>query len=529
VLTHNPTTYQATSGYMAFDNGSFELRSPSPNNDYRSATWTGLTTLGWHHYLIYQQYDSGSDPEVKLYQDGVLKSSPTIFSYDDGTSPSPPTNDLLAVWYDPRFLFTQMHWVIGAQVQHWDDPTQANTPITANGAYQIDPMQGVLSQFVSYWTSVPAFTDTATRQQLYNNGYVDLGNMGTSSGLARPNIYLRLQNYRDVDQLGSLAFTPQNSVEWREITNLDYSPPGQSTVHYLLTGIHEGTTADNFGNGFLAIADLECAVSGVFLFELPISAEFATAILGQRVRTADAALVSHLTITAQAQVQASLAATLNAQSTLGSVNVDRFRAGAATLAATASITVEQGFLRVAAALLTASATLACEPTEIEAIQGAAALISTATLAADVNNIIFMQATLSSESTVTAEATLIPPVRADASLTAEFSLVITAGGVYGGISLEASAGTLTVSISATRGAGSTIAATATQLVQPTKRTGIPLTNLSVQGFTLTAGDIINFEPSLTYVIPEESRELMILGESREYIIEQETRLLTLLEG
>lgn len=528
VLTHNPTTFNAASGYMAFDNGSFELRSPSPNNDYRSATWTGLATEGWHHYLIYQTPTVGAEnPLVKLYQDGVLKSDPAIFSYDDGTSPSPPTDDLLAVWFDPRFLFSDLNWCVGAQVQHLERTSPA--PGNEVAAYTIQPIQGVLSQFVSYWTSVPDFTDTATRQQLYNNGYVDLGNMGTSSGLARPNIYLRLQNYRDVKQLGSLSFDQAGAVRWLELTNLDFVPPSQSNVRYVLANDHEGSVQDNFGNGFLAIADLTCAVSGVFLFELPISAEFSTSILGQRVRTADAALICTSTLAAQAQVQASLAATLNAQATLGSVNVDRFRAGAATLASSASITVEQGFLRVAAALLTASATLACEPTEIEAIQGAAALTTTTTVAADVNNIIFMQATADAEFAVTAEATLIPPVRADASLTSAFSIVITAGGVYGGISLEASAGTLTVSISATRGAGSTIAATATQLVQPTKRTGIPLTNLSVQGFTLTAGDIINFEPSLTYVIPEETRLLMILGESREYIIEQETRLLTLLEG
>jgi hypothetical protein len=54
-------------------------------------------------------------------------------------------------------------------------------------------------------------------------------------------------------------------------------------------------------------------------------------------------------------------------------------------------------------------------------------------------------------------------------------------------------------------------------------------LQSQGFQLTAGDIINFEPSLTYTIPEETRVLLVRMESREYIIEQETRQLILLEG
>ena len=525
VLTHNPTTYNAASGYMAFDNGSFELRSPSPNNDYRTATWTGLATEGWHHYLIYQTPAVGAEnPLVKLYQDGVLKADPAIYSFDDGTSPSPPTDDLLAVWYDPRQLFSNMHWCIGAQVQHWDDDfNEVNF-----GAYQVQPMQGVLSQFVSYWTTVPDFTNTAIRQQLYNNGYVDLGNMGTQSGLAQPKIYLRLQNYRDVEQLGSVNFTVPNSLVWREITNTSYTPISGGAVRYILTGAHEGTVQDNFGNGFLAITDLECSVSGVFLFELPISAEFTTAIAGQRVRTANAALVCTSTITAQAQTQASLAATLLAQSTV-SADAARTRTTATAITATASMTIEQGFLQVAFADLACMSQLACDATEIEAIQAAAALTSTATVTADVNNVLFMQATASAEFAVTAEATLIPPVRATASLTAEFSLVINAGGVYGGISLEASAGTLTADISVIRGASAQLTATVSTNIIPNKRTGIPLTNLSVNGFTVIAGDIINFEPSLIYVIPEETRGLLILAESREYMIAQETRQLTLLEG
>jgi hypothetical protein len=173
--------------------------------------------------------------------------------------------------------------------------------------------------------------------------------------------------------------------------------------------------------------------------------------------------------------------------------------------------------------------LTCEPTEIEAIQGAAALTTTASLAADVNNIIFMQATASAAFAVTSEATLIPPVRADAILTAAFSLVINAGGVYGNISLVASAGTLAADVSVIRGASAQLTATATQTTQPNKRTGIAPTTLQVAGFVLTAGDIINFEPSLTYYVPQETRTLFVLPESREYIIEQETRQLILLEG
>ena len=532
VLTHHPTGNNSN-GYMKFTEGSFELRSPHPSNDYRTATWTGLTTTGWHHYIVYQEPISGAvNPVIKLYQDGVLKSDPTIFTFSDGVEPPvPPSDDLLAVYFEQQFNY--LHWAIGAEVNLWRDSINEIT----NAARTIQPMQGILSQFVSYWTTVPDFTDSAIRQKLYNAGYVDLGNSGTLSGLAQPNIYLRLQNYRDVGQLGSLdlyanagsnGIPPAPRIEWREISQFGYNPTWDNQ-DWILTSLHEGEVQDNFGNGFLVIADLECSVSGVFLFELPISAEFTTTILGQRVRTADAALVCTSTLSAQAQAELSFASTLNAQATLGSVNVDRFRATAAALTASSAITVEQGFLQVAAATLTSTATLTCEPTEIEAIQGAAALTTTASLAADVNNIIFMQATASAAFAVTSEATLIPPVRADAILTAAFSLVINAGGVYGNISLVASAGTLAADVSVIRGASAQLTATATQTTQPNKRTGIAPTTLQVAGFVLTAGDIINFEPSLTYYVPQETRTLFVLPESREYIIEQETRQLILLEG
>jgi len=431
----------------------------------------------WHHYgIFWQKFVPSADTTgyaLRLYIDGSQVGSQTASSL-------PANQRITGTWYSPLDLGydTQVEM---AQLAVW----------------------GNAGNFVSN-------DYTTLDTDIYNAGYVELGSSGTVNGNT-PYIYDRLDS--------------PYSANVRGVLNYTLSDP-RNESYYTLTDANQ---ADLPLQGIIARTNLVCNVSGVFLFELPISAEFSTSILGQRVRTADAALICTSTLASQAQVQASLAATLNAEATLGSVNVDRFRAGAATLASTASITVEQGFLQVAAALLTSTATLTCEPTEIEAIQGAAALTSTATLAADVNNIIFMQATASSEFTVTAEATLIPPVRADASLTAAFSLVINAGGVYGSISLVASAGTLTADISVIRGASAQLTAQATQTAQPTKRTGIAPTTLQVAGFVLTTGDIINFEPSLTYYVPEETRTLFVLPESRALEIEQETRQLTLLEG
>jgi hypothetical protein len=62
-----------------------------------------------------------------------------------------------------------------------------------------------------------------------------------------------------------------------------------------------------------------------------------------------------------------------------------------------------------------------------------------------------------------------------------------------------------------------------------RIGIGATTLACQGFVLTVGDIINFDPALTLMISQETRTLRILPENRQLWIEQETRLYKLLKG
>jgi hypothetical protein len=531
VLTHHPTG-DYNNGYMKFTEGSFELRSPFNSADYRTATWTGLSTTGWHHYIVYQEPISGAvNPVVKLYQDGVLKTDPTIFTFSDGNEPpTPPSDDLLAVYFETQFSY--LHWAIGAQVNRWRD----NINEISNAARTIEPMQGVLSQFVSYWTTVPDFTDSATRLKLYNEGYVDLGNLGTLSGLTQPNIYLRLQNHRDVRQLGSLdlyanagnnGIPPAPRLEWREISQFGYNPAWDNQ-DWTLSSLHEGSAADDFGLGFLAIADLECSVSGVFLFELPINAESVMSVSGARIRTGTVNADASAAVQAQGQGVFGLTAALSANTT-AVITGARTRTTAATISASSTMFVEEGELLIAFANLSSAFTLACEPTEIEAIQGGAALTSEFTLAADVNNVLFISASASSQTTLAVDATVIPPVRAEAALTATTTLSAIIGGRFELASLEVAAATLTATAVVTRGARSTITATATVFASTSKQTGIAPTTLQVAGFVLVAGDIINLEPSLTYYIPQETRSLLVLPESRLIEIEQETRQLTLLEG
>jgi hypothetical protein len=54
------------------------------------------------------------------------------------------------------------------------------------------------------------------------------------------------------------------------------------------------------------------------------------------------------------------------------------------------------------------------------------------------------------------------------------------------------------------------------------------SISALHSTLIAGDVLNLDPFLTLIIPEETRTVKVLEESRQIDIEQETRSL-IIEG
>ena len=96
-------------------------------------------------------------------------------------------------------------------------------------------------------------------------------------------------------------------------------------------------------------------------------------------------------------------------------------------------------------------------------------------------------------------------------------------------LTASSGTMTVNAVKRVGAVVNIASVFGQTTVGFKYTGIGSTTLQVQGFQLTVGDVINLDPALTYLIPQETREYPILPESRLYVIQGESRELIILRG
>lgn len=524
VFTHHPTGTYAN-GHMKFTSSSFQLRSPHPSQDYRTATWSNLNTAGWHHYIVYQDYSS-PDPLVKLYVDGVLQSEPTIFTYDDGnTPPSPPTDDLLAVWYETNTQY--LHWVIGAEMTSWRDSINQDT----NLALSIEPMQGGLSQFVSYWTTVPDFTDSATRQKLYNLGPVELGEQGTSSGLARPNIYLRLSNYQDLVQRGSLnlyaAPGPNNQppaprIQWREITDLDYNPDWDNN-NWVLTDIHTADVQDGQGEGFLA--GFTFSVDTVTVLETQsnlASTATLTAVIGLR-SSGVVSMVCASTLTASAIKTVGAASAISATATQTAVN-QRVRYAGADLTSSATLSAVAYKVQPAAATLTFTATQTATGYRIQRATASLQAQSTFTATIDdrTRDAIVLEAGVSTLSiTYTRLRIAASSLSSTASIGLEY-LVVKAVGSAMTSTATISANAVKVIVSqGTLSAQFTIASTVFRAI-------IAQAHLQVTGFVLTQGDILNFDPCREISVDQETRTRRILPESRLLIVEPATRHLNVVQ-
>ena len=149
-----------------------------------------------------------------------------------------------------------------------------------------------------------------------------------------------------------------------------------------------------------------------------------------------------------------------------------------------------------------SAALSAEVEKVITGSSTANVISTLTL--DIAKITGISCSLSSTATITAQGirnrAAVAPLTATASLSAQAQRI-----------KEASAG-LTSQFTGLFVFGKIVRITA---------------NLSAQGFQITAGDVINLDPALTYVVPPETRSLMIRPEDREYSVSGETRVYKLI--
>ena len=271
-------------------------------------------------------------------------------------------------------------------------------------------------------------------------------------------------------------------------------------------------------------------VVGITTAVLSVSNQFVTTELVANIaviRSAQSSLESNFAITAQGLGIFGITAnfTSNASLTATPFRIKQF---VCTLTAEATITAIVGPIEQFNSNLTSEFTLDADAVVKPPVRAEAFLLCTSTVTVDAASFTDTTTLMFSLGTLTADITVIPPIRIEADLVAETALTVIIGTIEQFAILTASAGTMTVNAVKTASAQGQITAQATVSCAPVKFTGIILT-LTAFNTQLTLGDVINLDPALTYVIPQETREYPILPETRLYEIESETRELIILKG
>lgn len=148
------------------------------------------------------------------------------------------------------------------------------------------------------------------------------------------------------------------------------------------------------------------------------------------------------------------------------------------------------------------------------------LSSSTTVSADVVRIQPGTVSMSAEFALNCQATLIPPVRGSADLSAQSSLTAEAEVRISAAADFASAFTQTTQINKRTGVIANVSS-----VFNVDATGFKVVfgnaQLLSQGFILTVGRVFGFDDYTTYIVEQETRNLLISTESRQWIIDQET--------
>jgi len=513
----------------------------------REIRWYNLPQDGWHHYIFYQ-YQSAYERQnnepanypttnIQLYVDGELWTDYQVL-YHQKTNVAATARDAIALWdYDTRSGSAQdaLIWSIGASISDWYD--QVNSDV--NTADDIQLATGAITQFVAYWQQyTPDITDSAVRLKLYNQGWVNLGEQGTTSGLNRPNVYIGLTRGSDNQQRGllrpSLSESAQGNIlptddnyahfdarlQRRTKTN-SYTPTWSNNV-YSNTGYRAGSATDIFAPGLLGYFILTAAPTTALFAIAPLSVTATLTATTGLLLTGTAAITSTATVVCGPNYTAAYSADLASQFTQTTLQT-KFTGYAADLSS--QFTIEARVESSTDFLIDdySQFTLVCNATLIPPVRATADLSSQATLTAQVGFVKQATADLSSLATVTADATVIPPIRATADLSSQFTVTARPGFFKdsGSIALSAQASIVCNNQIFADIGRTTLAARATMTVAPVKLVNVTANFTSIVS-ELALIDVFNILPELQIKVPAESRTKRVTAESRLYTPAQETR-------
>lgn len=346
--------------------------------------------------------------------------------------------------------------------------------------------------------------------------YKDLGSDGTASGLDQPKQFVKLNNYSSISNGGTLG----GSYAWKKLvynsgTNLKLYTLQDHTPTSINNGVEQINTTNSTFN---LLAD-------------GVVSQFVTANLNSS---------SNLSIQASKSVGVNADITANAAAETAALRTKQLAADI----------LSEGFVlsavaKVADFVVPMTVTSQFVANGTTNILGSATINSDTNLLADINLQATADAVLNTESTLTAGFNVVISADAvlssDSALAAEFDRLIlasadlnsatdllaqTVGNVTGGADLVTEF-TLTAQGLKTARANADITASA-QLTASVDRVVRFSADIASQGFVLVAGEVLQLDPELTYVIEQETRTLVITGESRLLEVDQESRVYIITE-
>jgi hypothetical protein len=469
----------------------------------------------YHHYLLlvdllsagsvednYQLYIDGEkqiiEEIVPRYATGSLDIPLTVGNFNSG--------ELRGIALGSNLTRTNGLWNNGNKIQQLtgDEPSLLQFWFDFNVAYD--------------------FKESGFRHKFYPGKYVDLGLDGTATGLSQPKYYVGLRDYQDTLEQGSRTVDTLINWRWAQLENFG-TVSGSGTTGYFNLNAFTASEAQNStsaNKNIVSLFEVNVTLIGVLLYGANLSATTAVSAEGTLIKGLSAVFESNSQQTAQAVKTTDVVADSVSEVTV-SVDGLRRRFAQSDLQAESTVTAIVGQLDQVELFAFSEFTVAATTTVILPIPGQAQLSSEFKQTAAVTRIQPGASEQSSLFALTADTALIPPVRVETELTSTTALLVEAVKIVD-FSAEMF-GTVNLSVTpvAEFDAESIQTVDSTLEASAFKATGIAPTTLQVTAFTLTAGDVINFDPFLTLRVEQETRGLIIDPENRVVSIEQETRL------
>jgi hypothetical protein len=455
-------------GGIALKNSDVRIRT-NYDPDEPGGKWNGVapTDTEWHHYLFRTHVlEAGIVRRWKLWIDGI---------YQGLSSPNDSAGDLV---FAGRFgsqdgtLYGGLRLGLGLIAQD----TGAYTIIAA-------PLLGGVAQV---WMGVT--TDDQFRVDRFYSGLLDMGDAGTSTGLPTPVFYNKLTTpYTGVTfnegATSSLASAPLILPSIPAQFSVTAQPEAVLLVVVELASQSELAVTATKNVGILA----------------DVTAESTVDVVNTRTRFATVDLSVESSISVEPFVIRDDSATLTTATSLDCVNT-RVRTTDVTVTAESTLTATIGEITEFTASLESQFTQVTETSRTRIVSATAESAVTVTAQID-DRTRDQSASLESSVTFTVTATRIPSI--SATLTSESTLTAAAE------KFIVSQGTLTSVFTQTTAAFKVVFAQA---------------SLVVEGFQLTQGDILNFDPCRDIAVDQETRIAKILAESRLLTVDSESRTL-----